>query len=100
MDLIKNYAEKLVERILENLLENNSEYAHICKCDDCMDDIKAKALNNIKPFYITGKIGEVYGEYFMRECQNNTNIVIEVAKAIEHVNSNKNHDNSFVKYVG
>ena len=46
------------------------------------------------------KIGEVYGEYFMRECQNSTNIVIEVAKAIEHVNSNRNHDNSFVKYVG
>ena len=89
--LIKNYMEELVDQILNKLLEENADYAHICRCEYCIDDIKAKALNNIKPFYVTGKIGEVYGEYFKLENQNNTNLIMEVVKAIECVNSNKNH---------
>lgn len=89
--MVKNYMEELVDQILMDLLQNNKDYENVCSCASCINDIKAKALNNIKPFYVTGKKGEVYGEYFIREFQNNTNIVMEVAKAIECVNSNKNH---------
>ncbi len=89
--MIKNYAEVLVERTLENLLLNNSEYANICKCDECLNDMKAKALNNIKPCYVTGKIGEIFSEYNMLDNQNSVNIVMEVAKAIDHVSANVKH---------
>lgn len=89
--MIKNYAEVLVERTLENLLRNNPEYVDICKCEECIDDIKAKALNNIKPHYVTGKVGEIYGEYNMLDYQNSTNIVMEVAKAIVHIDANRKH---------
>jgi len=92
--LIKNYMEVLVDQILTDLLMNNKDYSHVCRCESCRNDIKAKALNNIKPFYVTGKKGEIYGEYFIREFQNNTNIIMEVVKAIECVNSNKNHTDS------
>lgn len=90
--MIKNYAEVLVERTLDNLLKNNPEYANICRCDECLNDIKAKALNNIKPCYVTGKIGEVYSEFDMLEYQNSANIVMEVAKAIVHINANIKHN--------
>lgn len=90
--MVKNYAEVIVERTLENLLRNNPEYANVCKCEKCLDDINAKALNNIRPFYVTGKLGEVYYEYNMLDCQNKANIVIEVAKAIVQVSSNVKHD--------
>ncbi len=90
--MIKNYAEVLVERTLESLLKNNPEYVNICRCNECIDDIKAKALNNIKPHYVTGKIGEVYSEYNMLDYQNSTTIVMEVAKAIEHINNNRKHN--------
>ena len=90
--MIKNYAEVLVERTLDNLLKNDQEYANICKCDQCINDIKAKALNNIKPYYVTGKIGEVFCEFDMLEIQNNANIVMEVAKAIVHINANTKHN--------
>ncbi len=89
--LVKNFMEELVDQILMDLLENNEDYKHVCRCECCINDIKAIALNNIKPFYITGKKGEVYGEYYIREFQNNTNIIMEVVKAIERVNSNKSH---------
>ena len=86
--------EELVDQILTDLLNSNSDYLNVCRCESCIDDIKAKALNNIKPFYVTGKKGEVFGEYFIREFQNNTNIVMEVVKAVECVIANKNHDDS------
>ena len=89
--MVKNYMEDLVDQILMDILNNNEDYKDVCRCDSCISDIKAKALNNIKPFYITGKKGEIYGEYFIREFQNNTNIVMEVVKAIECIKNNKTH---------
>ena len=89
--MIKNYMEVLIEQVLNDILDSNKDYADVCRCERCINDIKAKALNNIKPFYVTGKKGEIYGEYYIREFQNNTNIVMELAKAIECVNNNKNH---------
>lgn len=89
--MIKNYMEDVVNQILNDLLEKDEQYKNVCRCEKCLDDIKAKALNNIKPFYVTGKTGEVFGEYKMREFQNTTNIVMEVTKAIECINNNRHH---------
>ena len=83
--------EIVVDEILNDLLDNNDDYKCDGRCESCISDIKAKALNNLKPFYITCKKGEVFGEYFIREFQNNTNALMEIVKAIECVNSNKNH---------
>ena len=76
--------QKVFLKIIQNI--------NICRCNECIDDIKAKALNNIKPHYVTGKIGEVYSEYNMLDYQNSTTIVMEVAKAIEHINNNRKHN--------
>ncbi len=95
--MIRNYMEDLVDQLLNELLDNNADYADVCRCECCMDDIKAKALNNIQPFYITGKTGEVYGEFFTREYQNSTNMVMEVVKAIECVRKNENPNHICVK---
>ena len=92
--MIRNYMEELVGKILVDLLKNNKDYADVCTCDYCIDDIMAKALNNIKPFYITGKKGEIYGEYYTRANHNNTKIIMEVVKAIEFIRDNKSHDDS------
>ena len=48
--MLKNYMEDVVEHFLLDVL---NEYDNICKCEQCINDIKAIALNNLKPlFYI------------------------------------------------
>lgn len=90
--MVINYVEICVKKFLETILLTDDNYADICKCPQCIDDIMAKALNNLKPFYITSKRGEVYAEYSSLECQNNAEIITEVIKAIEFVSTHKSHD--------
>ena len=88
--MLLNYMEEIVSRYLDKVLKD-PEYASICKCDYCKDDIKAMALNNLNPFYITTKRGEVYAEYSSYEVQHQAEIIKEVIKATEFVSLHPNH---------
>lgn len=90
--MVINYAEICVKNFLDNVLSTDPNYSNICRCEQCIDDIMAKALNNIKPFYITTKTGEVYAEYSSLELQNNAEIIKEVIQAIDYVSTHKRHD--------
>lgn len=90
--MVINYAEICVKKFLDNILKTDPNYSNICKCEHCIDDIMAKALNNIKPFYITSKTGEVYAEYSSLELQNNAEVIKEVIKAIDYVSKQRRHD--------
>lgn len=90
--MVINYVELCVKKFLDTTLNTDPNYFNICKCEQCIDDIVAKALNNIKPFYITSKTGEVFAEYSSLELQNNAEVIKEVIKAIEFVSKNKHHD--------
>lgn len=90
--MVINYVELYVKKFLDNILATDPNYANICKCEHCIDDIMAKALNNIKPFYITSKTGEVYAEYSSLEMQNNAEVIKEVVQAIDYVSSHKRHN--------
>lgn len=89
--MIANYKEVLVRNYLDHALKNESSYANVCKCETCYDDIMAKALNNLKPYYITTKKGEVFAEYSSLETQHQAEVISEVIKAIEFVLKHKNH---------
>jgi competence protein ComFB len=90
--MVINYAEICARNFLENILKTDPNYSNVCICSQCIDDIMAKALNNIKPFYITSKTGEVYAEYNSLELQNNAEVIKEVVQAIEYVSKNKRHE--------
>jgi competence protein ComFB len=90
--MVINYAEICARNFLENILKTDPNYSNVCRCSQCIDDIMAKALNNIKPFYITSKTGEVYAEYNSLELQNNAEVIKEVVQAIEYVSKNKRHE--------
>ncbi len=89
--MVKNYMEEVVDKVLDEVLKRE-EYRDLCTCDTCIDDVKAKTLNNLTPFYITRKTGEVYGEFFTRGTQENTNIIMEVVKSLEFVSKNNKHN--------
>ena len=90
--MVINYVELCVKKFLDNVLATDPNYSNVCRCEQCIDDIMAKALNNIKPFYITTKTGEVYAEYSSLELQNNAEIIKEVIQAIDYVSTHKRHD--------
>jgi competence protein ComFB len=48
-DLLKNEAEKLVLHELEGQLE--ALPGEVCRCNECVVDMAAIALNTVKPLY-------------------------------------------------
>lgn len=89
--MVINHMEEIVRNYLNSILKTDPNYSNICKCDHCIDDIMAKALNNLKPYYITTKKGEVFAEYSSLEIQHQAEVITEVIKAIEFVSTHKNH---------
>lgn len=86
--MLKNYMEELVDYWLPRIFSENAEkYQAVCRCPSCMAQIKCEALNRLKPFYVTGKAGEVYGEYRLKESQYKMDLMIAITTAIEIVDA-------------
>lgn len=90
--MIKNYNEILVEQYLHELLEGDSKYEGTCRCEECMDDVMAKALNNIRPFYVTCKRGEVFGKFRAQDYQTKSDMLQEIVKALNCVSKHAHKD--------
>lgn len=86
--MLSNYMEDMVENLLPNAL---SEYDRVCKCSKCINDIKAIALNNLKPLYFTSEKGEVYNKLNELEIQFGADVLRELIKAIEIVSKKPHH---------
>ena len=88
MKKVTNCMEITVKEYLDRLLQNSEG----CKCEKCRNDMMAIALNNLKPYYVTTELGEVMTKLKNMEQQNETNIIIEVTKAINKVHKSPRHD--------
>lgn len=87
--MIRNYMEEAVDHLLPLVLK---DYKDICKCEKCVEDIKAMTLNRMKPLYSVTDKGSMYlkvGEEL--EIQFKTDIMMQIAKAIEIVSKNPRH---------
>jgi competence protein ComFB len=89
-ELLKNEAEKLVLDELEIQLARASE--EVCRCNDCVVDMAAMALNNIKPLYRFSILGTLYAAQAKNEPVYADTIQQAVAQAISKVSSNPSHD--------
>jgi len=87
--MIRNYMEYIVEENLPLVLDN---YPNICKCEKCIDDIKAIALNNLKPLYVVTEKGTVYSKLKELNLQFRTDIISELTQATEVVCKNPKHN--------
>ena len=88
MNNVNNYMEIWVLEYMEILLIK----ADACKCDKCKRDIFTLALNNLKPYYVATPLGKIMAKLESTKQQVETDIIVEVTKAINKVNSNPNHD--------
>lgn len=86
---------------LHNLIENDvidainklaGTVVDWCSCEKCKLDIAALALNNLKPKYVVTEKGKLLGRANNMNQQFNTDVLLEVTKAIKIVGSNPQHD--------
>jgi competence protein ComFB len=89
-ELLKNEAEKLVLDELETQLAKAGE--EICRCNDCVVDMAAMALNNVRPLYRFSILGTLYAAQAKNEPGYADIIQQAVAQAISRVSSNPSHD--------
>jgi len=88
-DLLKNEAEVMVIREVESQLEKQTD---MCLCNECIVDIAAIALNNVKPLYRFSLLGTLYASQAMTEQGYAESIKNAVAEAIKKVKNNPAHD--------
>jgi len=89
-DLLKNEAEVLVIREMEQQLK--SGYEEMCRCNDCIVDIAAIALNAVKPLYRFSLLGTLYASQAMSEKAYAEDVKFAVMQAIKKVRKNPSHD--------
>ena len=89
-DLLKNEAEVLVIREMEQQLKSEPE--DVCRCNECVVDIAAIALNAVKPLYRFSLLGTLYASQAMTEQAYANSVKQAVAQAIKKVKKNPAHD--------
>lgn len=89
-DLLKNEAEQMVLHELEKQLAART--GAVCRCNECVVDMAAVALNTVKPLYRFSLLGTLYAAQAMNEQSYADSVQQAVAQAIEKVRMNPGHD--------
>ena len=82
MDVI-NVMEDIVKERLELQLKD----LDCCKCDVCIGDMMAMALNALKPKYVNSRKGELFSKIDSTKYQNTIDIDVAVSRAVVVVSS-------------
>jgi competence protein ComFB len=87
-DSLVNEAERMVIQELETQLKGA---VGLCTCQDCVLDMAAFALNNVKPAYRVSLMGGVYAKSGGNSASAR-GITAAVRDAIARVKANPSHD--------
>ena len=87
-ETLVNDAERMVLQELENQLVTA---VNVCTCQDCVLDMAAFALNNVKPTYRVSLMGRVYAQSGSN-AQHAQAISRAVREAVAKVKANPSHD--------
>lgn len=88
-EYLKNEAERLVLEELEKQLDSE-KYKDICKCEDCVLDMAAYALNSVKPLYRVSLIGTLYA-HATEGTDYEKDIIDAVKVSIDKISKNPSH---------
>ena len=89
-ELLKNESEAIVLHELEVQLDAFEQ--EICRCDECVMDMAAMALNTVKPMYRYSLLGQMYAASAMSEQAYADSVQQAVANAIVKVSENPGHE--------
>ena len=82
-----NIMEGFVEERIEDMLRNED----CCKCERCIEDMKAISLNRLPAKYVSTHNGELFSKLDSMIRQNAVDINIAVAEAIYLVAKRPSH---------
>ena len=85
--VLKNYMEDIVEDNLDSVLRS----AGCCACEACRLDVKAWALNQLKPVYVVSEKGGMFAKLNEMTLQFNTDVIAAIAGGINVVNQRPRH---------
>jgi len=96
-ELLKNESEKLVVEELGRQLDDlkadeADDEEDICRCNTCIVDMAAMALNMVKPLYRVSLLGTQYAAQAMEDESYAEGVKKAVSHAIEKVRKNPAHD--------
>lgn len=77
MIVLKNYMEEVVMNSMEGVLDD----INMCKCELCVMDIAALALNDLPPKYIATEKGELYTKFNSLKSQFEVDVIAALTKA-------------------
>ncbi len=86
--MLKNYMEIVVDHLLPSMLK---VFPNVCQCEQCLNDIRAIALNHLKPQYVVTDQGEVYTRINEMNIQFETDVMKALIDAIAIVSKNPRH---------
>jgi competence protein ComFB len=90
LEFLVNEAEQLVLEQLEEELEKEWT-AEVCKCQDCVLDMAAYALNHTPPKYRVSLMGTLYAHH-LKDSEYADEVREQVVKSIEKIARNPSHD--------
>lgn len=85
---LKNYMETAVDHIMPNFIQ---AFPDICKCEQCLLDIKALALNHLQPHYVVTESGETWSKIDAMYIQYEADIMKALVDAISIVSKSPRH---------
>jgi competence protein ComFB len=85
-----NVAETVVFRELKRQLDDE-RLDNICKCNECVVDMAAMALNSVKPLYRSSLLGGLYTAEAMNDAAYAKSVHDAVTLAIEKVSLYPGH---------
>lgn len=85
-----NETERIVLEQMEIQLQEKAA-EDICKCQDCVLDMAALALNSLKPHYRVSLIGTVYAHTILDD-EYAEEVKAAVSSAIKKIAENPSHD--------
>ena len=81
----------LVEVLVIDKLESVLKRFKCCNCEECKNDIKIMALNNLPVHYFSGYKAEIDDEIKNFKLNNNIDVVTELIKAIILIRKKEKH---------
>jgi len=87
MPQLKNYMEEFVFSQIKEVLAD----IDMCKCEKCIMDVAAIALNELPPKYVVTEKGELYSKAYLFKQQFGVDAIAAITRAAIIVSKNPRH---------
>ncbi|MBP1550038.1 MAG: late competence development ComFB family protein [Oscillospiraceae bacterium] len=82
----------VMENLVMEKLAERLAVMECCKCDRCINDMLAVALNELQPKYVNTRKGELFTRIDATKQQNAIDLDVAITKAIETVTAAPHKD--------